>query len=118
MALSDYQEKVDEWTSQFEKPYWEPHEILARITEETGELARLINHIYGPKKKKVNEDKQELAEELCDIIFAIVCMANSHNINLDRAFERVMDKAYGRDNDRFKKNISRKVISRRQSTKP
>jgi len=103
MALSDYQKEVDKWTSQFTVPYWKPHEILARITEETGELARLINHIYGPKPKKADEAKQELGEELADIIFAIVCMANSHGINLDDAFAGVIDKAWGRDNDRFAK---------------
>ncbi|MDP4038597.1 MAG: nucleotide pyrophosphohydrolase [bacterium] len=103
MSLSNYQKKVDKWANQYKTPYWQPHEILARITEETGELARLINHIYGPKKKKSSEDEQELGEELSDIIFAVVCMANSHDINLDEAFDRVIDKAYGRDNERYEK---------------
>ena len=103
MKLSGYQNEVDKWASQFAVPYWQPHEILARITEETGELARLINHIYGPKKKKPEEAVQDLGEELADIIFAIVCMANYHEINLDEAFQAVINKAWGRDNDRFEK---------------
>lgn len=103
MALSSYQQEVDEWVNQFKIGYWKPHEILARITEETGELARLINHLYGPKKKKLTEAEQELGEELADIIFAICCMANSHGINLDEAFKKVMDKSYGRDKDRYEK---------------
>jgi NTP pyrophosphatase (non-canonical NTP hydrolase) len=103
VALSDYQKKVDEWASQFKTPYWAPHEILARVTEETGELARLINHLYGPKKKKVDEPKQELGEEMCDIIFAIACLANSKNINLDEAFQKVMEKIQRRDHDRFER---------------
>lgn len=107
MALSDYQKQVDDWISQYVEGYWAPHEILARLTEEVGEVARLINHTYGPKKKKSSELEQDLGEELADVIWTIVCMANSHNINLDEAFERVVQKAYGRDNDRFdKKNAS------------
>ena len=106
MKLTDYQAEVDKWASQFAVPYWQPHEILARITEETGELARLINHTYGPKKKKASEASQELGEELADIIFAIACMANSHGINLDDSFQSVIDKAWGRDNDRFEKKSS------------
>ncbi len=103
MALSDYQQQVEKWVSQYKIGYFKPHEILARITEETGELARLINHLYGPKKKKLSEGEQELGEELADIIFAICCMANSQGINLDDAFEKVMAKSYGRDRDRYDK---------------
>ena len=54
MPLKDIQKQVDEWAKQFKIPYWKPHEILARLTEETGELAREINHIYGPKKKEID----------------------------------------------------------------
>ena len=103
MSLSDYQKQVDEWVSQYREGYWQPHEILARITEETGELARLINHLYGPKKKKASESEQELGEEMADIIWALACLANSHKINLDESFQKVLDKAYKRDGDRFKK---------------
>jgi len=103
VALSDYQKDVDDWIGQYKEGYWSPHEILARMTEEAGEVARLVNHLYGPKKKKGSESEQELGEELADVIWAIACMANSHNIDLDEAFKRVLAKAYGRDNDRFEK---------------
>jgi len=104
MALSDYQRKVDEWAQQFTTPYWTPHEILARLTEETGELAREVNHRFGPKKKKPEENKGDLGEELADIIFTICCMANSQGIDLDEKFQKIMDKKhYGRDKDRFEK---------------
>ena len=103
MSLKDIQKQVDEWAQQFKIPYWTPHEILARLTEETGELAREINHIYGPKKKKSTEDLKEMEDEIADIIFTLCCLANSKNINLDEAFNRVMDKCYGRDKDRYEK---------------
>ena len=69
MPLKDIQKQVDEWVQQFKIPYWTPHEILARLTEETGELAREINHIYGPKKKKSTEDLKEMEDEIKTDIF-------------------------------------------------
>ncbi len=103
MALSDYQKEVDDWIAQYVEGYWTPHEIMARLTEEVGEVARLVNHLYGPKKKKASELTQDLGEELADVIWTVVCMANSHKIDLDEAFSKVVAKAYGRDSDRFKK---------------
>ena len=103
MALSDYQKQVDKWVTDNNYSYWSPHEILARVTEETGELARLINHVYGPKKKKLEEHKQDLGEEISDIIWALASLANVHNINLDESFQQVLDKAYDRDSQRFAK---------------
>lgn len=103
MLLKDCQKEVDTWTSQFKIQYWQPHEILARLVEEVGELARGINDLYGPKKKKSSEETKELADEMADIIFTLCCLANSKGIELDKAFKRVMDKCYGRDNDRYEK---------------
>lgn len=107
MPLKDIQKQVDNWANQYKVPYWQPFEILARLIEETGELAREINHIFGPKKKKSTEDRKELGEEIADVIFTLVCLANSQKINLDDVFKKVMDKCYGRDNDRFEKRKDR-----------
>ncbi|HNV96939.1 MAG TPA: nucleotide pyrophosphohydrolase [bacterium] len=101
--MKQLQKQVDEWVKQYKIEYFSPHEILARLVEETGELAREINHIWGPKKKKDSEDKKDLADEMGDIIFTVICLANSLNIDLDEAFSRVMDKCYGRDKDRYEK---------------
>jgi NTP pyrophosphatase (non-canonical NTP hydrolase) len=103
MSLNDVQKQVDEWTSQYRIQYWQPHEILARLMEETGELSREINHLYGPKKKKSDEDIKELGEEMADIIFTLCCLANSKGIDLDKSFEQVMNKCYGRDDNRYEK---------------
>jgi NTP pyrophosphatase (non-canonical NTP hydrolase) len=103
MLLRLIQKQVDEWTSQFRVQYWQPHEILARLMEEVGELAREINNLHGPKKKKASEETKELADEMGDIIFTLCCLANSKGINLDEAFQGVMDKCYGRDKDRYEK---------------
>lgn len=103
MPLNDFQKQVNDWANQYKIPYWQPHEILARLTEETGELAREINHLYGPKKKKAEEDIKEMGVEMADIIFTLCCLANSKGINLEESFGKVMDKCYGRDNNRYEK---------------
>jgi len=103
MALKDIQEQVDDWVCQYKIGYWKPPEIMARLMEETGELAREVNHIHGHKKKKSSEETKEMGDEIADIIFTLSCLANSQNINLDGSFKRVMDKCYGRDGNRFEK---------------
>ena len=103
MALKDLQKDVDKWVSQYEEGYWPPHVVLARLAEEVGELAREINHLYGPKQKKPGQDTRDLGGEMADIIFTLCCLANSKEINLDEAWERTMKKYYGRDHDRYKR---------------
>lgn len=101
-TLREVQKQVDEWVSEVGKGYWTPHEMLARLVEEVGETARLINHLHGPKKKKDSEPVQELSAELADILFAVVCLANSQGIDLQEAFEQMMEKYSVRDQDRYK----------------
>ena len=104
MSLKDIQKDVDNWTRQFMPQYWPPHEILARLTEEAGELAREINHRFGTKKKKAEEKENSLGQELSDIIFTVICMANSQGIDLQKEWERLMkEKQYGRDQNRYDK---------------
>lgn len=101
--MEKYQKAIDEWAKTLEEPYWPPLSQFARVAEEVGELGRLLNHIYGSKPKKANEEKQELGEEIADVIFALICIANKHNIDLDNEIERVIVKAKVRDKDRFEK---------------
>ena len=68
-GLRAAQRRVDDWISQFEEGYWPPLANLARLMEEVGELARLVNHRFGTKPKKPGETEQELAEELADVLF-------------------------------------------------
>lgn len=103
MSLKDIQKQVDDWVNQYTIAYWKPHEILARLMEETGELAREINHVHGPKKKKDTEDLKEIKDEIGDIIFTLCCLANSQNICLEEAFSRAMDRCYKRDKNRWEK---------------
>lgn len=103
MGLKDIQKQVDDWILQTKIEYWSPHEMLARLAEETGELAREVNHLWGPKKKKTEEEKNELGGEMADIIFTLCCMANSLKIDLDDHFRYMLDKLNSRDKDRWDK---------------
>ena len=100
-GLREAQGRVEEWISQFEEGYWPPLTNLARLVEEVGELARLLNHHYGSKPKKPEESEQEIAGELADVLFVILCMANEQGIDLDDAFEGVMEKYRIRDGERW-----------------
>ena len=103
MALQELQKEVDIWISGYKIGYFKPLEIMARLTEETGELARELNHRYGPKIKKSTEDKIDMEDEAADMIFTLICLANSLNLDLDAGFKRAMNKCYGRDVNRWEK---------------
>ncbi len=102
-SLRNAQQRVDEWISRFEEGYWPPLANLARLMEEVGELARLVNHRFGTKPKKPGESEQDLAEELADVLFVILCMANEQGIDLEDAFEQVLRKYRTRDGDRWER---------------
>ncbi|MFA6022592.1 MAG: MazG nucleotide pyrophosphohydrolase domain-containing protein [Candidatus Pacearchaeota archaeon] len=103
MTLDDIQKDVDNWTGQFTPQYWPVFEQFARLAEETGEVGRELNHLYGTKKKKSDEDKKDLGQELVDVIFTIACIANSQKIDLQEAWNKMMnEKHYGRDNQRYR----------------
>lgn len=101
MDLRDAQRRVDDWIGQFEEGYWPPLVNLARLVEEVGELARLLNHEFGPKTKKSDETDQELAEELADVLFVVVALANERGIDLQEAFDAVLEKYRERDSERW-----------------
>jgi NTP pyrophosphatase (non-canonical NTP hydrolase) len=101
MELQEAQRRVDAWIGQFEEGYWPPLANLARLVEEVGELARLMNHRFGPKTKKAGEAEQDLAEELADVLFVILVLANEQKIDLAAALERVLEKYRVRDSERW-----------------
>lgn len=103
MSIRKYQQQIDDWVQGYEKPYWHPLSQFARLVEEVGEVGRLLNHLYGDKPKKDTEAAQELPAELGDILFALICLANSQNIDLDEAIEQVIQKSVTRDENRFVK---------------
>ncbi len=101
MAFCEAQAAVDRWISQYKEGYFSPLAILARLTEEVGEVAREVNHRFGQKPKRPDEADGDLALELADVLFVTICLANSQGIDLDQAFERMMQKVTTRDADRW-----------------
>ena len=101
MSFRDAQHSVDRWIGQFEEGYFAPLVNVARLAEEVGELAREVNHQFGPKRKKADEPPGSLSMELADILFVVICIANSQNIDLDNAFEQMMAKVTSRDAGRW-----------------
>jgi len=103
MDLRDVQRQVDAYISQFKEGYFPPLVNLARLTEEVGELARELNHRYGPKTKKPGEPDQDVALELADIVFVCVVLANQMGVDLQDAIERTLHKYEVRDADRWER---------------
>ena len=103
MSLRDYQKQIDDMLQQYEKPYWHPLSQLARMTEEVGEVSRILNHQFGDKPKKPTEEHDDLADELADVIYTALCLANSQGIELDEPMQRVITKLETRDAGRFRK---------------
>lgn len=102
-SLKQYQKQLDDMLQQYEKPYWSPLSIMARLTEEAGEVARILNHQFGDKPKKPGEEHEELGDELADVLYAVMCLANSQNIDLEPHLDKAMAKLETRDKGRFKK---------------
>jgi NTP pyrophosphatase (non-canonical NTP hydrolase) len=101
-TLREIQQDVDHLiTEEWHSHYWTPLSNLARLTEEVGELAREINHHYGEKPKKASEQDGNIATEMGDILYILAALANSLDIDLNEAFNQVMDKYRQRDVQRW-----------------
>lgn len=103
-TLPQAQAAVHHWISQWEEGYFSPLSNLARLTEELGELARVINHLHGdkpPKAEERHDHQAHLTEELGDLLFVLITLANSMDVDLDLALQAVMEKYSVRDRDRF-----------------
>ncbi len=107
MSLHDAQTRVDSWIRQFEEGYFDPLTNMARLSEEVGELAREVNHRFGQKTKKHDESEGDLAMEMADILFVLICMANREGIDLQEAFDRMMEKVELRDEHRWTKKAAK-----------
>jgi len=101
LSLRDAQQTVDRWIGQYKEGYFSPLTNVARLTEEVGELAREINHRFGEKTKRTDEAEGSVAMELADVLFVVICLANSQGIDLDEAFAAMMQKVTSRDADRW-----------------
>ena len=99
-TLDEIQQTVNDWIQE-NSGYWSPLGMLAAVTEELGELSREILHLTSIKPKKTGEPEKAIESELGDLLYAIICIANSYNISLDQAIAISMEKYQLRDSKRF-----------------
>ncbi|MDL4840821.1 nucleotide pyrophosphohydrolase [Aquibacillus rhizosphaerae] len=97
----EMQTRVNDYISQFEEGYFQPLSMMARFTEEIGELAREVNHVYGEKPKKTSEQQNTIEDELGDILFVAISFANSLDLDVAKAFDKSMSKIETRDKNRW-----------------
>lgn len=104
MTLDEVQRKVDEWINTTGVRYYSELTNMALLTEETGELARIIARKFGDQSFKANESELNLADEIADVLFVLICMANQTGVNLTEAFEKNLLKKTNRDAERHANN--------------
>jgi len=100
ISLKEFQKRIEDWIVHH-GGYWPPLSMLSAIVEEVGELAKEINHLEGFKPKQSGEITRNLGEELADVIFALICLANSYKIDISYELEAVIKKYTIRDSKRF-----------------
>ncbi|MDE5840487.1 MAG: nucleotide pyrophosphohydrolase [Muribaculaceae bacterium] len=101
MTIGEMQETVDRWIREVGKGYFPPLANMAVLTEEVGELARVIVRQYGPQVAKASDMDRNLEEELADVLWVVVCLANQTGVDLTEAFRKTLKKKTERDRDRF-----------------
>ena len=105
MTIREAQDTVDKWISTYGVRYFNELTNMAILTEEVGEVASIIARTYGEQSKGSSVDKGgDLADELCDVLFVLICLANQTGIDLEKAFQQNMEKKTSRDFDRHQQN--------------
>ena len=104
MQIQDAQKAVDEWIKDHGVRYFNELTNLAQLTEEVGEVARIIARRYGEQSEKESDKNKDLGEELADVVFVVLCLANQTGINLQEAFDKKLNLKTQRDHDRHQNN--------------
>jgi len=104
MTIKEAQQSVDRWITSSGVRYFNELTNMALLTEEVGELARIISRVYGEQSFKAGEKKENTGEEMADVLFVLICLANQTGVDLTAEFERGMIKRETRDRDRHRNN--------------
>ena len=104
MSIKNCQKTVDNWIKKNGVRYFNELTNLAQLTEEVGEVARIISREYGEQSKKPSDENLNLGEELADVLFVLLCLANQTNINLQDEFDKKLKIKSIRDKNRHKNN--------------
>jgi len=108
MDIKNAQKKVDEWINAYGVRYFNELTNMAILTEEVGEVAKIVARKYGEQSLKKNDNIDNLADELSDVLFVLICLANQTGIDLEKSFQQNLIKKTERDKDRHKSNIKLK----------
>ena len=104
MTIEEAQKQVDDWIKTVGVRYFNELTNLAQLTEEVGEVARIISRRYGEQSEKESDKDKDLGEEFADVLFVLICLANQTGVDLTKAFNKRMDNKTKRDKDRHKNN--------------
>lgn len=104
MTIEEAQKSVDEWINTIGVRYFNELTNMAQLTEEVGEVARIIARRYGEQSEKESDKDKDLGEEFADVLFVLICLANQTGVDLTEAFQKRMDNKTKRDKDRHKNN--------------
>ncbi|MBU2929189.1 nucleotide pyrophosphohydrolase [Winogradskyella psychrotolerans] len=104
MNIKNAQKEVDNWINEHGVRYFNELTNMAQLTEEVGEVARIIARRYGEQSEKESDKDKDLGEELSDVMFVVLCLANQTGIDLQAAFDKKMDKKTKRDHNRHHNN--------------
>ena len=104
ISIREAQEKVDQWIRTYGVRYFNELTTMASLTEEVGEVARLIARTYGEQSFKESDKKHDLGDEMADVLWVLICLANQTGIDLTEAFEKNLQKKTARDKDRHINN--------------
>ena len=108
MDLKNAQKKVDDWINLHGVRYFNELTNMAILSEEVGEVAKIIARKYGEQSSKKEDNTENLADELSDVLFVLICLANQTGIDLEKSFQVNLDKKTKRDKNRHKSNIKLK----------
>jgi NTP pyrophosphatase (non-canonical NTP hydrolase) len=103
-AITITQERVDRWIKEHGVRYFNELTNMAQLTEEVGEVARIIARRYGEQSEKPSDKEVDLGEELADVLFVVLCLANQTGVDLQAAFDKKLEHKSGRDHDRHHNN--------------
>ncbi len=104
MDIKNAQEQVDAWIKDHGVRYFNELTNMAQLTEEVGEVARIIARRYGEQSEKESDKGKDLGEELADVLFVVLCLANQTGIDLQASFDKKLDVKTKRDHDRHQNN--------------
>lgn len=104
MTIQEAQDQVDQWIKQYGVRYFSELTNMAILTEEVGELARIVSRTYGDQSFKESDMNKDLGDEMADVLWVLICMANQTEVNLTEALEKNIEKKTFRDKDRHKNN--------------